>query len=332
MTSEELFEAVEAAERAERVKRGLPPTHVLDFAQFPFAYAPDALAEFKRIVTEQPNHPFLQACVHLAYGEIDAANDAMERFQQGEPADPKAAMRFGAFPIPPAIMDLPPVVGTYPEDTAYFLCCDGAYFRNFGIVLLRSIADRSPGMRVHMHLMNPDMSLMRFVESLPLKMSLTHETCAPSNKYYHAVRLVRFAEALEKNKGSLLMTDVDALAGGDISKVVDGALAMRVRAGRLAPWNQFSACFIRGDATSRAYFRRVAEIVKASPLWWGIDQYALYSAWTALKPSIELVGPKTASVIDSEPGIFWFTAGEAKKNLLTAPSAYAKLFQRYIRQ
>lgn len=332
LTSEELFEAVEAAERAERVKRHLPATHLLDFAEFPFAYAREALQEFKNIVLKRPEHPFLHACAYLADRDIEAANAAMERYQQASPDEPKAKMRFGAFDFGPSVIELPPVVGSYPEDSAYFLCCDGTYFRNFGIVLLRSIADRSPGMRVHMHLMNPDMSLLRFVESLPLKLSLSHETCLPSNKYYHAIRLVRFADALAQCKGSLLMTDVDALAGRDITEVVKGPLALRVRAGRLSPWNQFSACFIRGDATSRPYFRKVAEIVKATPLWWGMDQYALFSAWTALKPALELIGPKIASVIDSEPGVFWFTAGEAKKNLLTAPSAYAKLFQRYIRQ
>lgn len=332
MNSEDLFETVESAERAARAKRGLPQTHVLDFTEFPFAFALDALEEFKRIVFERPEHPFFHACAHLADRNIDAANVAMQRYQQEEPTEPKAAMRFGSFALGPAAMELPPVAGSYPEDSAYFLCCDGTYFRRFGIVLLRSIAERTPGMRVHMHLMNPDLSLMRFVEPLPLKLSLSQETCTPSKKYYHAVRLIRFAEALDRCKGSLLMTDVDALAGGDISTVIEGPLALRVRAGRLSPWNQFSACFIRGNATSRTYFGKVAEILKTIPLWWGVDQYALFAAWTALKSPIELIGPEIASVSDSEPGVFWFTAGEAKESLLTAPTPYAKLFQRYIRQ
>lgn len=332
MDSEELFEAVEAAERAARAKAGVPTTHILDLAEFPFAYAPEALKEFKRIALELTDHPFLHACAHLAYHDIDAANAAMERYQQDEPAEPKTAMRFGLFTLPPPVLDLPPVVGTFPQESAYFLCCDGGYLRNFGIVLLRSMAEHSPGLRVHMHLMNPDMSLMRFIEPLKLKISLSHETSPADKHYYHAVRLIRFAEALEQTTGSLLMTDVDALTARNVTKLITGPLALRVRPGRLSPWNQFSACFIRGDAASRAYFRRVADIVKSSPLWWGLDQYALYSAWTALKPDIKLIGPGIASVIDTQPGPFWFTAGAAKKDLLTAPTPYAKMFQRYIRQ
>ncbi|MCA0202523.1 MAG: hypothetical protein LCH56_17125 [Proteobacteria bacterium] len=112
-----------------------------------------------------------------------------------------------------------------------------------------------------MHLMNPDLSL------------------------------TRFAEALDRCKDSLLMTDVDALTGGDISTVIEGPLALRVRAGRLSPWNQFSACFIRGNATSRTYFGKVAEILRTIPLWWGVDRHVLFAAWTVLKSPIELIGP-----------------------------------------
>lgn len=71
MTPQELIAEVENAERAERGKRGLPQNHVLDFAQFPFAFANDAVANFDRVSADwlkveprSPNAIFL--CVMSA--------------------------------------------------------------------------------------------------------------------------------------------------------------------------------------------------------------------------------------------------------------------------
>ena len=47
----------------------------------------------------------------------------------------------------------------------------------------------------------------------------------------------------------------------------------------------------------------------------------LFAAWTVLKPDVKLIGPDIASVIDTQPGPFRFTAGAAKKDF--AHGAYA---------
>src|SRR6185295_3829354 len=111
--------------------------------------------------------------------------------------------------------------------------------------------------------------------------------------YYNAIRFVRYAEALERSAGPLLMIDVDALVTGDVRPLLEWKMpvALRVRAGRLEPWNQLSACFVLGNAAARPYFRRVADIVKADLKvpFWGLDQYALFSAYLALKPEVTLV-------------------------------------------
>lgn len=325
MSPDELIQLVENAERAERVKRGLPRNHILDWAEYPFAFARAELDEYCRVVLSSQAH-FFHATAHALRMDFEAANAAMERFQAKHPHDPNATIRFGATPTG-SIMNLPDVTGSYPSESAFFLCCDGIYFRKFGIVLLRSIAETSPGLRVHIHLMNPDPSLMQFVDPLKLTISLTTEVCPQNREYYHAIRLIRFSEALKSCAGSLVMTDTDALATRAVE--LEGPLSLRVRAGRILPWNQFSACYIRGDANSRPYFERVAGIIKSAPLWWGVDQHALYSAWIALKPHIQLAGPETASV-DDTPGSFWFTAGPAKARLLSDTTQYAKLFQHYI--
>jgi len=334
MTPQELIEAVAAAERSERSereKRGLPLDHVLDMAQFPFAFASDALAEYCKVTLENSTAPFFHATAHLARGDYQAANEAMELWQEFEPDEPRAVCRFGLKTQSSNVM-LPAITGDYPRDSALFVCCDGNYFRKFGIVLLRSVADHNPGLRVHIHLMNPDLSLMRFVEPLPLIVSVSHEICPHNRKYYHAARLIRFSEALERCNGSLLMTDTDALVTGSIS--LSGPLALRVRPGRIFPWNQFSACYIRGDASSRPYFRYVSDIVKfsLSRLWWGLDQHALLSGWVGLRPIIDLVGPHVASVENKTPGLFWYTAGTAKEGLLNEATPYGRLFQDYYKR
>jgi hypothetical protein len=87
-----------------------------------------------------------------------------------------------------------------------------------------------------------------------------------------------------------------------------------------------------GTKASLPYYRAVANIVRASldRLWWGLDQYALFAAWTALKPEIHLLGPEIAAVQD-EPGLFWFTAGAKKAALAGGESEYAKAFKRFSR-
>ena len=263
-------------------------------------------------------------------GRVARVNRGLPPDHVVNPQDMPEPGELKPLPGPPA--SLPPIVGEYPTDSAFFVCCDSNYLRNFGIVLLRSVAEHSPGARVHLHLMNPDFSLMRFVEPLPLCISLTHEACSKNAIYYHAARLVRFSEALESCSGSLLMTDTDAIAMGDIRGVLNGPLALRVRPGRMSSSERFSACFIRGDASSRPYFRRASEIVRchfAAP-WWGLDQYALYAAWVDQRPAIHLVGPDMASVVEDQPGLFWFTAGLNKKTLMTDATPYAREYQRII--
>lgn len=84
------------------------------------------------------------------------------------------------------------------------------------------------------------------------------------------------------------------------------------------------------SSAGRAYFDQVARIVTANldlP-WWGLDQYALFSAWISLKPDLTLFGPREADVAGAE-GTFLFTAGEAKKRPMKDDTPYARLFRSY---
>jgi hypothetical protein len=348
MTPQELMDSISDAERQERIKRGLPPDHLLQWAQFPFAFAKNALrkldsatAEWMRQTPLPGEAVWFRAVAAAAHKDYATANKLMDKFQPLVPDKGQGRIRFGA-PPPPSTLTLPPVVGEYPKDAAFFLSCNDSYFRNFCVPLLVSLGDHSPGLRVHLHIMDPDLEVLALVANrLKLQITFTHEESLPfinslgieAGFYYHSARFIRFAEALEGTAGPLIMIDVDALATGDVRPLLARTddCALRVRAGRLEPWNQFSACFVLGTDRSRAYFRRVADIVKADlPMsWWGLDQYAMYSAYIGTKPKVALIGPDIAGVTEDTPGLIWYTAGGRKKDINTNQTPYSILFQKY---
>lgn len=342
------IEALFHAERQARIARNLPPDHVLDISEYPFAFAKEEIAAFERTTRSwTENHPtdpnaylgrVMAALIRKDYAD---ANAQMELVQRVDPADPRARMRFGHAPAS-AAPALPPVSGDYPKGPAIFISSDRVYFKNYVVVLLRTIARNAPGTAVHIHLMHPDTSVLKFVDGLPLKLTCTSEDPTDYaarhgirlNRYCGAARLVRFAEALDQGDGPLLMVDADCMAGGDPRELLTPnapALGLRVRPGRIEPWNQFSACFVLGSRAARPYFRRVAEIISCDlpSAWWGMDQYALFSAILSVPTPLALVGPDVASVDPERPGLFWYTAGAAKDRLLTDMTLYARTYRKY---
>jgi len=348
MTPQDLLKTVEEAERAARIARGLPPAHLTDFTHFPFAFAMDAVGGFKRLMTDWQRHDpnsagaaFYMAMAELAYRNYDKANAQMERCQAIAKDDGRERMRFGLTPSTPTFT-MPSVVGEYPTHPALFLSCNEFYFNSFCMPLLASIADKSPTTAVHIHLMdNKPGPVGESLRRLPLNATLTHEDPYPLIEklgihpigYFGAARLIRFSEALAHTKARLVMADVDALVTGDLAPLFDmpAPTAMRVRAGRVEPFHQYSACLLVGAEASRPYFQRVADILKADlPFaWWGMDQYALFSAAVALKPEISLLGPEITAVTSETPGLFWFTAGKAKGTLASDTTPYAALYRQY---
>jgi len=344
VTPEEYIKAIESAERAERITRGLPPDHILNWSEYPFTFAKDAVTTFRTSVNKwhasKPSAGSALYCAMAAAAQADyhGANALMKECERLEQKNGKARMRFGHTPQP-AGEPLPAVHGSYPTAGGLFLGCDLKYFAKYGIPLLVSLSLHSNKAPIHIHFFGSDPSGVSAVLSrINIKSSLTYEdasayierTSIAPERYFHAARLIRFAEAIEQSTCPLWMADVDALATGPLPET-KRPLALRVRAGRIEPWNQFSACLVNGSRDSLPYFRRVSEILKADlpHAWWGMDQYALYSAWLALKPEIDLIGPDLASVTEDTPGVLWFTAGSSKLSLASSNSAYAQLYRRY---
>lgn len=337
MTPDELLKQVADAERNERARRGIPPNHVLDISEFPFVFARPVFERFTKAVfqwsekTVEPNTLAMRAFAHVLLGEYQAADDALEKFHALEPNDPIGAMRFTRIQslFPAAI---PPAQGDWPKQPAFFIACDSDYFARYSVPFLRSLAKHAPGSAVHIHFIGPvprhdplDLQLTTTFEPAPTSISL--------REYCGAIRLVRFAQAVAESNQSIVMTDTDAIVTADPRFIFDlpGDTALRIRAGRIEPWNHFSACFVRGTVASKTYLSAVARIIAGSlgNPFWGLDQYALFSAYVQTKPALTLIGPDIASVDAQHPGLFWFTAGTAKQSLHEQDTPYARLYREY---
>jgi hypothetical protein len=335
-------------EWAGRKAAGLPEHHVLSAAEFPVRYAratADALlkesAAWRRAAPDDQLAAWVLAQAQVIAGLYAEADATLADYQRLS-GEPMSAMRF-ASPVPAPRHELPPVVGTWPRGPAFFIACDAQYWKLFGIPLARSIAHRAPGAPVHVHLMTPNVDVAGDLKDLALDLTATSENPAPFlaatggtlGDYSGAVRLVRFAEALDQAEGPLCMMDADALAYRDPLSVfeLDGDVALRARAGRVEPLHHFSACLIVARPAARDYFRTVAALIRSAmhAPWWGLDQYALFSAYVRTAPKIRFLGPEWADTGQTHEGVFWFTAGKAKQRLKTDDTAYARLFRQYWR-
>jgi hypothetical protein len=334
---EEYLKAVTASEMDERARCGLPRDHALDMADFPFRFRADVFREFiqngTNAATQNPNDSYgliLGVCASVLAGDYAQADQFMEQYAAQVPPEPMRCMRFSRRRDRDPI-SLPPVHGAWPSEPSLFISCDPEYLREYGTLLLRSVAETAPGSAVHVHVMgNAETPRVNGI-----KITTTSEVPPDGlrpKEYYAAVRFVRFAQALEVSQTPLLIVDVDGLCTADHRPLLAGDDAgLRVRAGRIKPWEHFSACCVRGTPQSLRYFQAVSDIVlrSISDPFWGIDQYALFAAYAQERPKLSLFGPDVASVVDDVPGVFWFTAGNSKLSLGTSNSPYAQLHRRY---
>src|SRR5262245_39734033 len=127
---EQRVEFVEAQERAERIKRGLPPDHLLNLSEFPFAFAFDAVKAFIQSAVEwqakeprNPNALVFRAWAAFAQRDYALANKIMDVVQSLCPSEGMARVHFGVAPEVTTV-SLPAVSGEYLTDPGFFLCCD----------------------------------------------------------------------------------------------------------------------------------------------------------------------------------------------------------------
>ncbi len=263
---------------------------------------------------------------------------------------------------------LPPVEtvrnAAFTSDHVLYMACNASYFDAFAVPLLRSLADKAPGTQVHIHLMDSDTAhttaadtFCGSLEGLAIALSverpdLSGADIMTARAYYHAIRFIRFYHHVQIYGKTLWLMDVDGLFNLPPDGFFDAAqgfdVSMRVRPGRLEPWNQFNACLFGVAPTDRAlaYLHLTAAYIshfyRRGPLAWGIDQLAMYAAYVDCQrrdaaPSIYFLDETVLDYDYRTDGVLWCSSGTTKfmalnaKDVNSNPEAtpYDRAFARY---
>jgi Tfp pilus assembly protein PilF len=342
----------------ERIRRGLMPYHATSLDELFFKYTASDFALFRELAFKaaDANPNSVQALVNkflacFCAGDRRAAQQCLERLAPAVRGhvwetvtfDPAYYRKLETFADADLVKGLPPVIDALPvayssRDVAY-LSCNFTYFAAFTVPMLRSIADVGPGSEVHIHLMDANETQLgeavAFCRSLPgLTIGVTAERpnlegkgTAVARAYYHAIRFVRYYGELKRQASNLWLMDVDALLNRDPRELYatlgDRDAAMRIRAGRFEPWNQFNACIVAASHTpaSLTYFRLIAAYIadfyQRDGLRWGIDQQAMYGVFEYLRdegraPTLALLGARAIDYDHRDDGIVWCNSGKNK--------------------
>ncbi len=232
----------------------------------------------------------------------------------------------------------------FEQNDILYMSCNAHYFEAFAKLLLLSLNEVSQHSQVHIHLMDspPDhvISAREFCARLKnVQTAVSVERPDFSGKdfdakrsYFHAIRFIRFYSHLRSYGKTLWLMDVDGLFHHAPDRIFDGFsnadVAMRVRPGRLEPWNQFNACLVgvRPNAKGLKYIHDICAYLihfyEADIFPWGIDQLAMYACFynlqsNGIEPSIHLLDEKALDYEYIDDGILWCSSGTLKH---TAPS------------
>lgn len=342
----------------ERTRRGLSQDHADRLDELFFTFGRDRLAQYEalaeRALAANPADQRARARLGIARfcrGDRHASEALFRSAPERTRGTVFEAVRFAppyhaqlrAMPEPALMENLPPCVEVTPPEPdpagVLYLACDALYLKAFALPMLCSLAEKSPRTPVHLHvfdLTEGEITLLTaFCQSLaPLRFAVSVEspdfTGAPimeARNYYHAVRFIRFHAHMRLYQCPLWMTDVDALVNRDLGELFamlnDHDIAMRIRPGRLEPWNQFNASLIGASPTARAlaYHRQIAAYVAdfhgSGGLQWGIDQLAMYAVFADLQdlgaaPSVALLGAQAVDYSYRDDGFIWCNSGGKK--------------------
>lgn len=366
-----------------RIDADRPPYHASSMNELFFSAAANLLADFQRacetVLEGAPTDHWARMNLGLAYFASEDRESAQQCFHAvGEATGNVMAksVRFDAafFDTLQSVSDADLLDGLPPVETArsvsfadndiLYMACNSTYFDAFAKPLLRSLADKGPESQVHVHLMDsaPDhtATVTDFCDSLaPLRIAVSVERpdlskadIVTARAYFHAIRFIRFYHHLQIYGKTLWLMDVDGLfnlpPATFFSSARDCDVAMRVRPGRLEPWNQFNACLFgvapteRGLTYLHAAAAYIAHFYRLGPMAWGIDQLAMYAAYIDLErrgaaPTVHFLDEKVLDYDYRDDGVLWCSSGVTKfaalnaKNAGTDPTAspYDRAFARY---
>lgn len=361
-TPDERFRALEfnicRKEWWERIRRGQMPYHAERVDELFFTYASDYVKEFhelaqQRVNDDPTNIHWLRKLASARFcakdrigaGEIweTLAKYSKESILENVRLAPKFYDELRKFTDADLTRGLPPMIEVAPPvpdpNGVLYLSCNFTYFQAFALPMIVSARERSPQTAVHVHIMDADeaqtSAAAAFLQRLaPLRFALTIERPglqkAPQHQarsYYHAVRFIRYYQHLLDYNCPLWLMDVDAVINTDLSdlfsKLKGVDLSMRIRPGRMEPWNQFNACVV-GASTSPAsieYIRLtaayLAHFFQNGNLRWGIDQLAMYGVYADMNdrgtaPTLALLGEREVDYDYRDDGFVWCNSGAGK--------------------
>ncbi len=338
-----------------RQQQGLAPHHAADLSELFFKHARADFAAFRALseqrAGERPTDPqavMAQMIARFCANDRPGAQACLDRLRPGgnniwEAVTFKPAHFAALEGMTDAqmVLNLPPVTqivdATFAASPVAFLACDYAYFAAFAQPMLRSLNATDASAQAHVHIMDADAAQQdqaaAFCRSLTGPVALTVESpgltagSAAARCYYHAIRFIRFYGALRHSAHSLWLMDVDALFRNDpralYAELGAQDIALRIRPGRVEPWNQFNACVVGAGISppSLRYVRLVAatlaDLHQRNLLRWGVDQLAMYGAFMHLRdnghaPSVAALGEQALDYEHRDDGILWCNSGTDK--------------------
>lgn len=348
-----------------RLDANLPPYHASSLAEMFFHHATRELTRLRsatsQLALQEPDDTWAQmtdAMATFASGNLNESQIMFGAIEGGSIAMMAKAVRFDeeffnslTSPGTPAPVDgLPPLntVKTcdFSDADILFLSCNDSYFDAFAKPLLRSLSSVGEETQVHIHIMDSvgshSQEALNFCKQLEgVKTALTteqsnlREGAITARGYYHAIRFIRLYEQAKHYNSTLWMMDVDALFNRSpehlFSQLEQADIALRVRPGRLEPWNQFNACLfgVRPTAASLDYLASISAYIAyfygQQNLPWGIDQLAMYACFIDAQrrgkaPRLHFLDDKALDYEYLPEGILWCSSGAKKVAALSRTS------------
>lgn len=224
-----------------------------------------------------------------------------------------------------------------------FCCCDQVYYDRYVFPLLLSVDRHSPGVHIHVHVVNPSPVLKKGFERMGEMLLHTSTTLSTEvydfkgmsqefrRTYYASVRFVRLAELCKARMVPVLAIDVDAVVMRSVLSIRkaarDGDVSLRLRLHRSEAHLKTAAgaVYLAPTAGARKFISRVAQRIEtslhqalsdptASP--WYIDQVALTEAYETLQDDVTFINmPKSYCDWDMRDGsAVWTAKGDLKTN------------------
>ena len=301
-------------------------------------------------LSKQPNHKGALlhiACASYGLGGLEASSSYFKDFALLNPNHIASSLNINSafldtllsLPEEETLGNLPPIHyierKNYQTKPVLLIVSNLIYYYNFVKPFIRSLAHRSSAFCIHLHIMDcsdnqaseilewtSKFSNHNFALSIETSGVDTNDSIALAN-YYHAIRFVRYYQFRTIYEGPLWLVDADAIINKDPTNMLmldqSFDIALRVRPGRLEPWNSISAALIGSSAGAGAqkYFYLVASYLsyfyREKKLFWGIDQIALLVALAKYKSiRIKFLSALEQDVELSEEGLIWFVSGVNK--------------------